>query len=329
MPKVSVILPVFNGGKYISDSIRSILDQSFQDFEIIVIDDGSIDDTKDKISKFKDSKLIFFRFENNKGLIAALNFGLEKATGDYIARMDADDIACSNRLKNQVNFLEEKKDFVACGMAIERIPLKQHKYPPQLDQEIRAGLIFSNVFYHSTMMIRSKILKDYHLKYEYDFFLCEDYRLWTRLIQYGKMANLTKIGVKYRIHEQQITRKLDYDFNRRLQLVRNNYLVFFGVNLSYSELFLFNKFCEGGQLSKLDFFDLNLIMEKIYYEIPSAIKDEFSSVYIQFLFHYLSKNLVLCSRSYIYIYISTKTGKFSLMQFLKLIKRDVKTLIIN
>src|ERR1041384_3373929 len=105
-PKVTVIFPVFNGEKFLHLSIRSILNQTFRDFELLLIDDGSTDKTREIISGFEDARIRFLSNEKNEGLIFTLNLGIAEAHGEFLARMDADDIAFPERLQKQVDFLE-------------------------------------------------------------------------------------------------------------------------------------------------------------------------------------------------------------------------------
>ena len=112
--KVSVIMPVYNGEKFISQAIESILNQTFVDFEFIIINDGSNDKTEKIIAKYKDKRIKYFKFTKNKGLVYSLNFCLKKSKGEFIARMDADDISMPDRFTKQVKFLDKNESVVMC-----------------------------------------------------------------------------------------------------------------------------------------------------------------------------------------------------------------------
>lgn len=109
MPKISVVMPAYNAEKYIGKSIDSILNQTYGDFEFIIINDGSKDSTKEIILSYSDNRIVYLENEINSGIVVTLNKGLEYATGEYIARMDADDIAVAERLEKQIEFMEKIK----------------------------------------------------------------------------------------------------------------------------------------------------------------------------------------------------------------------------
>ena len=110
MPKISVVMPAYNAEKYIGESIDSILNQTYGDFEFIIINDGSRDSTKEIILSYSDNRIVYLENEINSGIVVTLNKGLKYATGEYIARMDADDIAVAERLEKQIEFMEKNKD---------------------------------------------------------------------------------------------------------------------------------------------------------------------------------------------------------------------------
>ena len=116
MPKISVVMPAYNAEKYIGEAIESILNQTFKDFEFIIINDGSVDHTKEIIREYNDPRIVLLENDKNRGIVLSLNKGLDAATGKYIARMDADDIATKDRLEKQLEFLQVKSyDMVGCN----------------------------------------------------------------------------------------------------------------------------------------------------------------------------------------------------------------------
>ena len=118
MPKISVVMPAYNAEKYIGEAIESILNQTFKDFEFIIINDGSVDHTKEIIREYNDPRIVLLENDKNRGIVLSLNKGLDAATGKYIARMDADDIALKNRFERQVEYLDEHKDIGVLGTGI-------------------------------------------------------------------------------------------------------------------------------------------------------------------------------------------------------------------
>ncbi len=154
-------MPAYNAERYIKDSIESILNQSERDFEFIIVDDGSTDKTSLIISSFSDPRLRVFKI-NHCGLIYSLNFGISKANGEYIARMDVDDISEPNRLKKQADFLDDHPDIALCGsfatIIDENGKVKGRlEYSPIEDKNIRRYALLHNPFIHPTIMIRKKV----------------------------------------------------------------------------------------------------------------------------------------------------------------------------
>ena len=205
-PNISVVMSAYNAELYIEEAIQSILNQTFENFEFIIINDGSTDNTLNLIKPYeqKDNRIILISREN-KGLIASLNEGIEKAKGKYIARMDADDISLPTRLEEQVNHMKSN-DVILCGTFIELFGAesKIRKYPIS-DSDIRSFFIFRSPFAHPSVMMDAKIVKS--IKYNKDFIHAEDYKLWAEFLQYGKAVNIAKVLLKYRITPEQITSK--------------------------------------------------------------------------------------------------------------------------
>ena len=206
-PLISVVMPVYNGEKYLKEAIDSILSQTYKDFEFIILNDGSTDNSLKIIKKYiqKDARVILITREN-RGLITSLNEGIKKAQGRYIARMDADDISLPTRFKEQVKFMEDNKDISICGTSIilfnESGNIKPVKYPTS-DSDIKFILMFTSAFAHPSVMMKRDIFMK--LKYEH-YKYAEDYKLWIDIALAGyKMGNLDEVLLRYRIHSQQVS----------------------------------------------------------------------------------------------------------------------------
>lgn len=323
MSLVSIILPVYNGEKYIVEAVNSILNQDFRDFELILIDDGSTDSTPEILNNFNDSRIRRFSFKKNQGLVAALNFGLEKAQFPFIARMDADDIATPERLGRQVSFLKNNPEHVLCGMAVQTFPEGKTKTPPISNSEILAALCFSNIFYHSTVMFRSTLVKDDGLKYDENYWKCEDYKFWVDSSQKGKLASLHEIGLKYRIHQDQITQNSDIDLIKRVSNIRFKHLSYLGVELTQDDWEVFNRFCSKGIILKNDFRILSKTIKKISDQLPHSPKNEFNLYYLQFLYSLLITQSSDFFASIEYLRQCIQIRRFRIIHFLKLLKRDM------
>lgn len=191
-PLVSVILPVFNSEDTISIAVDSILNQTFTDFELIIINDGSKDKTEKIILSYKDPRIVFIRNEFNLGIVKSLNKGLKLAKGKYIARMDADDISYPIRFDQQVSFLESNKDIGICGTAVKASINGKEKilYYPFDDKNIRLQLLDRPSFSHPSIMIRNDVIKEYQISYCSEFEHNEDYRLYIDLLKITRSGNL-------------------------------------------------------------------------------------------------------------------------------------------
>ncbi|WP_316828768.1 glycosyltransferase [Pedobacter miscanthi] len=202
-PLVSIIMPAFNASSFIKEAISDILDQSYSSFQLLVIDDGSTDDTSAIVTKFSDPRLTLLRNRKQKGIVSALNLGVSLSIGKYISRMDADDRMALDRLKKQVHFLESNPEYGMVGSwynVIDKFGKTQNRVQGLLDHDqIKLGMLFSNQFAHPSVTIRSEIMKThlYDSKYEH----CEDYELWTRIQKISKVANLPFYLTSYRIHD--------------------------------------------------------------------------------------------------------------------------------
>jgi len=221
-PLISVVLSVYNGEKYLAEAIDSILNQTYDNFEFIIIDDGSADKSLEIINSYDDKRIVIISREN-RGLIASLNEGIEKAKGVYIARMDADDISLATRFEEQVTFMEANKSIGVCGTAIigllEGMEERISTYATQ-NSKLQTELLFSSIFAHPTVMIRSEILVAHNLKYEKESLHAEDFALWVSLARYTKFANLKKPLLKYRILHESITREADKDTEQRYKTIK-------------------------------------------------------------------------------------------------------------
>lgn len=211
-PFVSVVMSVFNGERYLAEAVESILDQSFRDFEFIVIDDGSTDGSGRILDSYarRDARIRVFR-QANLGLVDALNRGCELAEGQYIARMDADDISVHDRLSWQVQFMEQHPEVGVVGGAIQRIDasgkaLEIKWYAPD-DRNIKAALFrSSSELAHPAVLLRKKVLLSAG-GYRVAFVDAEDYDLWLRISECSQLANLDRVVLKYRVHPTQVSRR--------------------------------------------------------------------------------------------------------------------------
>ena len=206
LPLISVVLPVYNAEQYVKDTIKSILVQSYQNFELIIINDGSTDNSEEYIVQFKDTRIKYIKNEKNLKLIQTLNLGLSLAKGKYIARIDADDIALPNRFEKQIDFLENNMEYGIVGSFAKTFGSEKIKLTfVEEDLDIRYALLTHNPFVHSSVMIRNQILIKNKLSFDLNQLHVEDYDLWIKILKYSKGKILPDILIKYRIHESQIS----------------------------------------------------------------------------------------------------------------------------
>jgi glycosyltransferase involved in cell wall biosynthesis len=204
-PVISVLMPVFNAEKYLNKSIESILNQSFTNFEFLIFDDCSNDNSAALIKSYFDKRIKLYKSQSNQGYLVHLNKGIDLSKGKFIARMDADDISLPDRFEAQLAYLERNKEFALVGssaIAIDEddkelftinVPVKN----------LANELFWKNPFVHSSVMGRKDILKKYY--YNSDYYTAEDYYLWSQIASFYPVANIEKPLLKYRVHNESIS----------------------------------------------------------------------------------------------------------------------------
>lgn len=223
-PLVSVNMAVYNGEKYIAEAIESVLDQTYKNFELIIANDGSTDETVSIVKRYQDERIRLINNSKNSGLANIRNLALKYSKGKYIAILDSDDIALPNRLEEQVAFMEAHPDFGLLGSwyqcidAEGRILNKTEKYPASWE-DIPAILLFHNYFGQSAVMLRKSCIED--ILYRPEFPPAEDYDLWARISQRCKVWNLQKVLIHYRIHQSSTSRDHNLVFVKEKEIIIN------------------------------------------------------------------------------------------------------------
>jgi glycosyltransferase involved in cell wall biosynthesis len=207
MPKVSVIMPVYNGEKFVQDAINSILNQTFSDFELILINDGSNDSSLQVISSYNDPRIVLINNIVNTGLPNVRNQGLYASRGEYIAWLDSDDISVPERLEKQVEFLDKNPQVGMCGAWIQMLGAGNNSVVqfPSDPEFIRAQMLFSNCFANSTTMMRAACTREINLRFDLSHHLSQDYGLWVRIPRHWKITNIPEVLTTYRLHSSQVT----------------------------------------------------------------------------------------------------------------------------
>ena len=207
-PLVSVVMPVYNGERYLREAIDSILNQTYTNFEFIIINDGSTDKSEQIVLSYTDSRIRYLVNEKNSGICITLNKGLDAAQGKFIARMDCDDISMPDRVQKQVDFLEKNTDvgIVGSDVIVFGEGLEEQYFDFVHDKDgCKAGLIFNTCFAHPSVMFRRDILIENNLHYNDEFRGIEDYELWWRMSQFTELINIPEPLLRYRKHNTQIT----------------------------------------------------------------------------------------------------------------------------
>ncbi|MDR2921373.1 MAG: glycosyltransferase [Tannerella sp.] len=269
-PAISIVMPAYNAGNYISESIESILSQIFDDFELIIIDDGSTDNSVEIVNSYHDSRIVLL--ENPHDFILSLNTGIEISKGKYIARMDADDIMMPNRLQLQYEFMESHPDVDISGGWMETFGNgKEIIQQPLSHNDILSIMLMHCPLYHPTVILRrdsiSK-LPSFPYIYKQKFIYAEDYKLWTELAMAGlHFANIPEILLKYRLSETQNTSRFVSQMHDGSKHIQAEYLEYISEKLVENDEKLFgfiNRTIELFNESILTFSTLKQVICDIY-----------------------------------------------------------------
>lgn len=207
MPKVSVLMPVYNGEKYIGQAIDSVLAQSFRDFELIVIDDGSTDRSAEIVGSYSDKRVCYVANPTNLGLAGARNRAIDVSNGDYLAWLDCDDVSLPDRLLKQVALLDERPNVGLCGTWVRTLGLESEKVWRYASDPrfLRARMLFDDPVATSAAMVRRSCIAADALRFDERFPPAEDYDLWERISRTSEVRNIPEVLTFYRIHSGQIS----------------------------------------------------------------------------------------------------------------------------
>ena len=201
-PMISVIMPVFNRQDFVGTAIESILAQTYTDFEFIIFDDGSTDDSLKIIQSYRDPRIRVVSGKGNRKLVPPLNDAMKMARGKYLARMDSDDISLPRRFEHQINFLEKHPDIDVCGSFFRTLGGVFNfvqTYPIE-HNDIKLALMFFCAFANPTTMVRRTAVYQKGIFYDKDFLYAEDYDFWSRMSAFGcTFHNIPKVLLRYRV----------------------------------------------------------------------------------------------------------------------------------
>ena len=218
MVTISVVMPVYNTPvPFLQEAIDSILNQTFRDFEFIIVDDGSTNETKEYLDRLTDPRIRLIRNETNIGITKSLNIGLKAAQGKYIARMDGNDVSLPERFEKQLAFMESNPDIIVCGTNSAPFDGTAEARSKGINgmEFYRAQLLFSNPGpRHPSVFLNHELLDRYHIMYDEKLKYAQDYGLWVDVSRFGRVVILDDILLKYRKHSTQASQKhRDGQFN--------------------------------------------------------------------------------------------------------------------
>lgn len=239
---VTVLMPVYNASTHLREAIDSILNQTFKNFELLIINDGSTDNSEQIIQSYNDSRIRYIKNETNIRLIATLNKGIEIATGKYIVRMDADDISEPDRIQIQYDYMEQHPEVAICGswfkMFGERNEIVKYvdgHYP------IMAKMLYQCHFCHPSVILRKEALLAFDVKFDPFFIHAEDYDFFTRIGERYKLANIQKVLVHYRTHAQSISQQNKAIQDDKSAVIKKRLFEHAGIPVTNEELELYRR----------------------------------------------------------------------------------------
>ena len=224
-PRVSILMPVYNVAPYLREAMDSILTQTFQDFELIVLDDCSPDNSSEILDTYTDERIVRYRGEKNMGLSNVLNVGMAMACGELIARMDSDDISTPERLATQVAYLDAHPEVDLCSCGMELFGAKQETWVRETNvEDVKITALFHSPILHASSMWRRASFERVGLRFLQEMVPAEDYDMWTRAMAAGlRLVNIPEVMYQYRIHPSQATTQTDKTA-RKDREVKSNYL---------------------------------------------------------------------------------------------------------
>lgn len=253
LSRVTIIMPVYNAGKFVHSAIDSICRQSFAGFDLLVLDDGSTDDTASVVQSFTDPRIHYIKNDCNMGVAKTLNRGLDLAQSEFVVRMDADDICYPQRLARQVDFMEKNPAVGLSGSWVRYFG----NQPPIVDRSpvgpeiVRAFLLFDNPLYHPSVILRKSCFDHYGLRYDPLYSRSEDYELWLRAAECFPIDNIPEPLIKFRCHGGSVTTTAAETMQNQTCQLLGGGLAKLGVAASDEELFFHFHIAKGHRTDSL------------------------------------------------------------------------------
>jgi glycosyltransferase involved in cell wall biosynthesis len=284
MAKVSVLTSVYNAGKYLDEAIQSILNQTFSDFEFIIINDASTDDSADYLAQLNDPRIKLIHNETNMGLTRSLNIGLQHVTTEYVARMDADDVASPERLERQVGFLDRHLDYILVGSSYRLINAQSQviqTFVKPIDHVELMWLFHTRTaLEHGSVTFRYNTQSQPRVYYNEIYRTAQDYDFWLQLLKIGKGAITPELFLDYRKHSDNVTSTLSKQQITNLKNIAKDFLRDeYPLNNKDSDLIgnLIEFLNSGGRCSRCDLaqsIDAITLIAKLYINKNNLSKSE-------------------------------------------------------
>lgn len=348
-PLVTVFIPVYNCELYIKQCLDSVINQTYDNLDILIIDDGSTDKSISIIESYRDNRIRLIKNNVNRGIPYTRNKGISESRGKYMAIMDADDICNKYRIEKQVEILEKYEDIDVVSSyhktftnlndlnenKVERIyiylkkMIKGNQNKPLTDEQIKIGLLFSCVFANPASMIRLTTLKEHDIKYNKDCFVAQDYELWTQISKIGKFHLIDEELLYYRFGHENITKTSMYKkFEKRkivLDKIHDNILDFYNFELNDDEKIIFNDFFKEdslGNLSNNDKKDIKNLIQKL------IIKNKSKSIFNEKDFISILDKNIFCKINYSQMKLLDKINFYNSINNKSLSINQIKRIIV-
>ena len=299
MEKICVLMPCYNAEKYIKEAIDSILKQTYAEFSLLIINDGSTDSSAGIVRELAetDSRIRFMENDRNRGATYTRNRGIEEADAEYIALMDADDIAPIYRLQEEMDYLTKHPETDAIG-GLYQIMNEDGTLTKTIldtvfsDGEIRAFMIFGNPISNGCMLFRRQILIDHNIRYREGIIAVEDYMFWAEYMQYGHFYNLDRVLQYYRMNQGSLSRLVNPGRNAMIQNIHKIVLKNLNISLNKSEQsILFNVTSEKSKwVTPAEYIRLKSVLKKITLQTVNE-SDEFHKEFEQLCRIYMAGKL--------------------------------------
>lgn len=302
-PKVTVLMPVYNAAFHVKEAVESVLTQSYTDFDLLIIDDGSTDSSIEIIKEFDDPRIKIHSLEQNRGLVNALNVGLSMIDTEYIARTDADDVCLPDRLKVQVEFMDANKDVGAVGTGFDSLlpdgSIKSGgRFSPD-HNTIRLKHLYIIQIIHGTSMLRTQVIRDHDLRFDPNFKHAEDYDFFDRLSSVSRIANIPEPHYLIRHHDQRVSEQFSNIQKDNSDRVKLRILNQIGVDATVHDLEIF----QWMMYQNYDWYDyekaerLSELLDKICsanekskYLPPNYLRTELGGRFMHFCNSFSSRN---------------------------------------